>query len=138
MADRALEIVSIKNPAEFGLDPSVLEVGDKIIEVAGEKAVDQLDWHFYASEGKSVRIKVERKDGRVEDLVLPSEAVAGMEIWFKSMDFRRSCAASNCFVNDCRKTRVSLSSRWMIASSDTKRFSAPAAAATSLGARARS
>lgn len=104
MADRALEIVSIKNPADFGLDPSVLEVGDKIIEVAGEKAADQIDWHFYASHGKSVRIKVERRDGRVDELVLPSEAVAGMEIWFKAMDFRRCrCKCPFCFVDQMPK-----------------------------------
>jgi putative radical SAM enzyme (TIGR03279 family) len=104
MADRALEIVSIKNPSDFGLDPSVLEVGDKIIEVAGEKAADQLDWHFYAAQGKSVRIKVERKNGRIEQLVLPSDAVAGMEIWFRSMDFRRCrCKCPFCFVDQMPK-----------------------------------
>jgi putative radical SAM enzyme (TIGR03279 family) len=100
MADRALEIISMKNPADFGLDPSLLQIGDKIVEVAGEKAADQLDWHFYASQGKTVSIKVERPDGRVEEVTLPSEAVAGLEIWFKAMDFRRCrCKCPFCFVD---------------------------------------
>lgn len=104
MADRALEIISLKDPSEFGLDASVLQVGDKVIEVAGEKAADQLDWHFYASQGKSVNIKVERADGRVEEVVLPSDAVAQMEIWFKAMDFRRCrCKCPFCFVDQMPK-----------------------------------
>jgi putative radical SAM enzyme (TIGR03279 family) len=104
MADRALEIVSMKNPADFGLDPTVLRVGDKVLEVAGEKAADQLDWHFYAEQGKSVSIKVERTDGRVEDVVLPSRAVANLEIWFKAMDFRRCrCKCPFCFVDQMPK-----------------------------------
>lgn len=104
MADRPLEILSMKNPADFGMDPSVLEVGDKVLEVAGETAADQLDWHFYASQGKSVSIKVERKDGRVEDVVLPSEIVARLEIWFKAMDFRRCrCKCPFCFVDQMPK-----------------------------------
>jgi putative radical SAM enzyme (TIGR03279 family) len=104
MVDRALEIVSMKNPADYGLDPSVLQVGDKVLEVAGEKAADQLDWHFYASQGKSVSVKVERRDGRVEDVVLPSQALAGMEIWFKAMDFRRCrCKCPFCFVDQMPK-----------------------------------
>ena len=104
MADRALEIISIKDPTQLGLESSVLEVGDKIIEVAGEKAADQLDWHFYASQGKSVKIKVERKDGRVEDVVLPSDVVADLEIWFKAMDFRRCrCKCPFCFVDQMPK-----------------------------------
>ena len=104
MADRALEIISIKDPTQLGLESSVLEVGDKIIEVAGEKAADQLDWHFYASQGKSVNIKVERKDGRVEDVVLPSDVVADLEIWFKAMDFRRCrCKCPFCFVDQMPK-----------------------------------
>ncbi|MGD8415149.1 MAG: DUF512 domain-containing protein [Candidatus Latescibacterota bacterium] len=104
MADRALEIISMKDPAEFGLDPRVLGVGDKIVAVAGEKAEDQLDWHFYAAQGKTVRITVERQDGRVEDVTLPSEAVAGMEIWFRAMDFRRCrCKCPFCFVDQMPK-----------------------------------
>ncbi len=104
MADRALEIISMKNPEQFGLDPAVLSVGDKILEVAGEKAADQLDWHFYASQGKSVSIKVERKNGTVEDVVLPSETVAGLEIWFEAMDFRRCrCKCVFCFVDQMPK-----------------------------------
>jgi putative radical SAM enzyme (TIGR03279 family) len=104
MADRALEIISMKNPEQFGLDPSVLTVGDKILEVAGEKAADQLDWHYYAAQGKSVSIKVERKNGTVEDVVLPSETVAGLEIWFEAMDFRRCrCKCVFCFVDQMPK-----------------------------------
>jgi putative radical SAM enzyme (TIGR03279 family) len=104
MADRALEIISMKNPEKFGLDPSVLAVGDRILEVAGEKAADQLDWHFYASQGKSVSIKVQRPDGRIEDIVLPSETVAGLEIWFEAMDFRRCrCKCVFCFVDQMPK-----------------------------------
>ena len=90
----------MKDPADFGLDPSVLQVGDKIVEVAGEKAEDQLDWHFYASEGKMVSIKVERAGGEIEDITLPSSALAGMEIWFEAMDFRRCrCKCPFCFVD---------------------------------------
>jgi putative radical SAM enzyme (TIGR03279 family) len=92
------------NPGEFGLDPDVLGVGDRIIEVAGEKAADQLDWHFHASKSETVGIKVQRKDGRVEDVVLPSKAVAGLEIWFKAMDFRRCrCKCPFCFVDQMPK-----------------------------------
>jgi putative radical SAM enzyme (TIGR03279 family) len=100
MSDRALEIVSIKNPADFGLDPAVLAVGDRILEVAGQAAQDQLDFHFHASRGKTVSIKVERRDGRVEDVILPTSAVAGLEIWFEAMDFRRCrCKCPFCFVD---------------------------------------
>ena len=100
MADRALEIISMKDPADFGLDPSVLQVGDKIMEVAGEKAEDQLDWHFYASQGKTVTIKVERVGGEIDDVTLSSSALAGLEIWFKAMDFRRCrCKCPFCFVD---------------------------------------
>jgi putative radical SAM enzyme (TIGR03279 family) len=104
MADRALEIISMKDPADFGLDPSVLQVGDKIVEVAGEKAEDQLDWHFYASQGKTVSIKVERAGGEIEDVSLPSSALSGLEIWFKAMDFRRCrCKCPFCFVDQMPK-----------------------------------
>jgi len=104
MADRALEIISMKDPADFGLDPSVLRVGDKIVAVAGEKAEDQLDWHFYASQGKTVRITVERPDGEVEDVTLPSGTVAELEIWFRAMDFRRCrCKCPFCFVDQMPK-----------------------------------
>jgi putative radical SAM enzyme (TIGR03279 family) len=104
MADRALEIIAMKDPADFGLDPGVLRVGDKIVAVAGEKAQDQLDWHFYASQGKTVRVTVEREDGRVEDVTLPSAAVAGLEIWFRAMDFRRCrCKCPFCFVDQMPK-----------------------------------
>jgi putative radical SAM enzyme (TIGR03279 family) len=104
MADRALEIISMKDPREFGLEASVLQVGDKIIEVAGEPAADQLDWHYYASQGKAITIKVQRADGRVEDVVIPSKAVAGLDIWFKAMDFRRCrCKCPFCFVDQMPK-----------------------------------
>jgi putative radical SAM enzyme (TIGR03279 family) len=104
MADRALEIIAMKDPADFGLDPAVLRVGDKIVAVAGEKAEDQLDWHFYASRGKTVRVTVERPDGRVEDITLPSETVADLEIWFRAMDFRRCrCKCPFCFVDQMPK-----------------------------------
>lgn len=94
----------MKDPADFGLDPSVLRVGDKIVAVAGEKAEDQLDWHFYASRGKTVRVTVERPDGRVEDVTLPSETVAELEIWFRAMDFRRCrCKCPFCFVDQMPK-----------------------------------
>lgn len=94
----------MKDPADFGLDPSVLQVGDKIVEVAGEKAEDQLDWHFYASQGKTVSIKVERAGGEIEDVSLPSSALAGLEIWFKAMDFRRCrCKCPFCFVDQMPK-----------------------------------
>jgi putative radical SAM enzyme (TIGR03279 family) len=104
MADRALEIIAMRDPAEFGLDPSLLRVGDKIIAVAGVKAVDQLDWHFYASQGKTVRVTVERPDGCVEDITLPSDRVAQLEIWFRAMDFRRCrCKCPFCFVDQMPK-----------------------------------
>jgi len=104
MADRALEIVSIKDPADFGLDPGILAVGDRILEVAGETAEDQLDFHFHASRGKTVAIKVARRDGRVEDIALPTAAVAGLEIWFEAMDFRRCrCKCPFCFVDQMPK-----------------------------------
>ena len=104
MADRALEIVSMKNPADFGLDPSILAVGDRIVEVAGKPAEDQLDFHFHSSKGKTVAIRVERKSGVLEDIVLPSSAVAGLEIWFEAMDFRRCrCKCPFCFVDQMPK-----------------------------------
>jgi len=100
MADRALEIVAMKNPADFGLDPNVLAVGDRILEVAGQPAADQIDFHFHTSRGKTVTIRVARKDGAVEDVVLPTSAVAGLEIWFEAMDFRRCrCKCPFCFVD---------------------------------------
>jgi len=94
----------MKDPADFGLDPSVLRVGDKIIAVAGVKAEDQLDWHFYASQGKTVSITVQRPDGRIEEVTLPSDVVARLEIWFRAMDFRRCrCKCPFCFVDQMPK-----------------------------------
>src|SRR5262249_40136709 len=84
MADKALEIVSMKNPADFGLDPNILAVGDRIVEVAGKPAEDQLDFHFHSSKGKTVSIRVQRKDGSEENILLPTRAVAGLEIWFEA------------------------------------------------------
>ena len=104
MPDRALEIISMKDPTQFGLPAELLVVGDKIIEVAGEKAVDQLDFHFHTSLSDTVALKVEHRDGQVEDIVVPSEAVAGLEIWFKAMDFRRCrCKCPFCFVDQMPK-----------------------------------
>jgi putative radical SAM enzyme (TIGR03279 family) len=104
MADRALKIVSMKNPADFGLAPGVLAVGDAVVEVAGKPAEDQLDFHFHASRGKSVSITVERANGTRERIVLPTSAVAGLEIWFEAMDFRRCrCKCPFCFVDQMPK-----------------------------------
>jgi putative radical SAM enzyme (TIGR03279 family) len=104
MADKALEIVSMKNPADFGLDPNILAVGDRIVEVAGKPAEDQLDFHFHSSKGKTVSIRVERKDGTRENILLPTSAVAGLEIWFEAMDFRRCrCKCPFCFVDQMPK-----------------------------------
>lgn len=100
MPDRALEIVALKDPGRFGLPSDVLRVGDRILEVAGEVAEDQLDFHYHAEQGDTVSLRVQRADGRTEDLVLPSEAVAGMEIFFEAMDFRRCrCKCPFCFVD---------------------------------------
>jgi putative radical SAM enzyme (TIGR03279 family) len=104
VADRALEIISINEPGELGLEPKVLEVGDKIIEVAGEKAADQLDWHFYTSKSRTVGITVQRKDGSIDHVVLASKAIEGLEIRFKAMDFRRCrCKCPFCFVDQMPK-----------------------------------
>jgi len=104
MADKALEIVSMKNPADFGLDPNILAVGDRIVEVAGKPAEDQLDFHFHSSKGKTVSIRVQRKDGSEENVLLPTRAVAGLEIWFEAMDFRRCrCKCPFCFVDQMPK-----------------------------------
>jgi putative radical SAM enzyme (TIGR03279 family) len=104
MADRALKIVSMKNPADFGLAPGILAVGDAIVEVAGKPAEDQLDFHFHASRGKSVSMLVERADGARERITLPTRAVAGLEIWFEAMDFRRCrCKCPFCFVDQMPK-----------------------------------
>jgi putative radical SAM enzyme (TIGR03279 family) len=106
MADRALEIVSMKNPEDFGLAPGVLAVGDRIIEVAGRRAEDPLDFHFHSSRGRTVSMRVERRDGRVESVVLPTAAVAGLEIWFEAMDFRRCrCKCPFCFVDQMPRGR---------------------------------
>jgi putative radical SAM enzyme (TIGR03279 family) len=104
VADKALEIVSMKNPADFGLDPNILAVGDRIVEVAGKPAEDQLDFHFHSSKGKTVSIRVQRKDGSEENILLPTRAVAGLEIWFEAMDFRRCrCKCPFCFVDQMPK-----------------------------------
>lgn len=104
MADRALKIVSMKDPADFGLAQGVLAVGDAIVEVAGKPAEDQLDFHFHASRGKSVTILVERPNGTRDRIVLPTSAVAGLEIWFEAMDFRRCrCKCPFCFVDQMPK-----------------------------------
>jgi putative radical SAM enzyme (TIGR03279 family) len=100
MADRSLEIVSMKNPADFGLAPDILAVGDRILSVAGKPAEDQIDFHFHTASGKSVAIRVQRKGGAIEDIVLPTSAVAGLELWFEAMDFRRCrCKCPFCFVD---------------------------------------
>ena len=89
MADKALEIISMGDPTDFGLAADILAVGDRIIEVAGRKADDQLDFHYHVSRSPSVTIKVERRDGAVEVVTLPTEAIDGLQIWFEAMDFRR-------------------------------------------------
>jgi putative radical SAM enzyme (TIGR03279 family) len=100
MADKALEIVSMKNPADFGLAPDILSVGDRILTVAGKTAEDQLDFHFHTSRGRTVSLRVQRRNGEVENIVLPTAAVAGLEIWFEAMDFRRCrCKCPFCFVD---------------------------------------
>ncbi len=100
MAERALEIVALEPPERFGLAPDVLRVGDRIVTVAGEPADDPLDLHFHAESSDTVTLRVERADGRLEDLVLPTEAVAGMQIRFRAMDFRRCrCKCPFCFVD---------------------------------------
>lgn len=100
MADRALQIVSMGDPTEFGLAPDILAVGDRIVEVAGRKADDPLDFAYHASQGRAVRIKVERADGTVEDVTLPAQAVDGLQIFFEAMDFRRCrCKCPFCFVD---------------------------------------
>ena len=104
MADRALEIVALKDPTLFGLEPDVLRVGDRIVEVAGRKAEDQINFHFHASQGRTIHIRVERADGSLEDLSLPADAVSGLEIFFQAMDFRRCrCKCPFCFVDQMPK-----------------------------------
>jgi putative radical SAM enzyme (TIGR03279 family) len=104
MADRALEIVSMGDPADFDLASGILSVGDRIIEVAGRQATDQLDFHFHASSGGPVTMRVERKDGTVEDVTLPAKAIAGLGIYFEAMDFRRCrCKCPFCFVDQMPK-----------------------------------
>lgn len=94
----------MKNPADFGLAPGILAVGDGIVEVAGKPAADPLDFHFHASRGKSVSMLVERADGTRERIALPTRAVAGLEIWFEAMDFRRCrCKCPFCFVDQMPK-----------------------------------
>lgn len=94
----------MKDPADFGLAPGILSVGDHIVEVAGKPAEDQLDFHFHASRGKSVTVLVERANGSRERIVLPTRAVAGLEIWFEAMDFRRCrCKCPFCFVDQMPK-----------------------------------
>ncbi len=104
MADKALKIVSMNDPETVGLPAGVLAVGDRILEVAGKPAEDQIDFHFHTSRGRTVTIRVERNDGRVENLTLPTAAVAGLEIWFEAMDFRRCrCKCPFCFVDQMPK-----------------------------------
>lgn len=104
MADRALEILSMKNPVEIGLDASLLNVGDRILEVAGDVVVDQLDFHYHASLRDSISLKVERTDGTIEDVVLETKHVDDLGIVFKAMDFRRCrCKCPFCFVDQMPK-----------------------------------
>jgi len=104
MADKALEIIAMGDPAEFGLDPDILSVGDKIIEVGGHKAEDPLDFHFHASSGQTVTIEVERKNGVREVIAIPTDAVDGLGIFFDAMDFRRCrCKCPFCFVDQMPK-----------------------------------
>ncbi len=104
MADRGLEIVSMNDPASVGLDADILGVGDRVLEVAGKRAEDQIDFHFHTSRGRTVTLRVVRKDGREETIVLPTSAVAGLEIWFEAMDFRRCrCKCPFCFVDQMPK-----------------------------------
>jgi putative radical SAM enzyme (TIGR03279 family) len=100
MADRALRIVAIKDPASLGLPPGILAVGDRVLEVGGNKAEDPIDFHFHTAQGKRVSIRVAREGGAVEDVVLDARAVAGLEIRFEAMDFRRCrCKCPFCFVD---------------------------------------
>ncbi len=100
MADRALEILSLNDPRRFGLDPDVLRVGDRVLEVAGEAAKDPLDFHFHASSENALTIIVQRGDEPERTVTLPPEAVAGLNIHFQAMDFRRCrCKCPFCFVD---------------------------------------
>lgn len=104
MVEKALEIISVSNAAELELEEPLLEVGDKILEVSGEAAADQLDFLFHSSQSEAVSLRVQRRDGRIDDIVLSSEVVAALDIRFKPMDFRRCrCKCPFCFVDQMPK-----------------------------------
>jgi len=100
MVDRALTIVAIRDPASLGLPPGILAVGDRVLEVGGKKAEDPIDFHFHTAQGKRVSIRVARPGGEVAEVMLDARAVAGLEIRFEAMDFRRCrCKCPFCFVD---------------------------------------
>jgi hypothetical protein len=76
MADRALEIVSIKDPADFGL-AGILAVGDRVLEwQARPRRTNSTSIH--ASRGKTVAIRWPALTD-ASGIVLPTAAVAGLE-----------------------------------------------------------
>jgi len=100
MADRGLEILSLNDPSSVGLKSDALRVGDRVLEVQGEPAQDPLDFHFHAATDNALTVVVQRGNDPARRVVLSPEAVAGLEIRFQAMDFRRCrCKCPFCFVD---------------------------------------
>jgi len=100
LADRALKIVSLNDPEALGLPAGILAVGDHVLEVAGRRTEDPIDFVFHTSGDRRVSIRVARADGEETDVTLDAQAVADLEIRFEAMDFRRCrCKCPFCFVD---------------------------------------
>ncbi len=109
MTERALEIVSLNDPDGLGLDPDILAVGDRIIEVSGQATGDPLDFYYITaldsfieddSGDPGLKFKVERRDGTVRDISLTLLELQQLNVTFAPMDFRRCrCKCKFCFVD---------------------------------------
>ncbi|MFH1756357.1 MAG: DUF512 domain-containing protein [Candidatus Latescibacterota bacterium] len=100
MNDKALEIIMMNDPARCGLEADILSVGDSIIEVAGHRAQDQLDFHYYTAVARKVRLSIKKKNGELRKITLDADILHELNLTFSPMNFRRCrCKCKFCFVD---------------------------------------
>lgn len=100
MATEILSIISLKDPALFGLEESILEVGDEVLSVEGHDTRDQLDFYFYGASSDKPRMTVRRRSGEVHTIEIDAETLQDLDIRFAPMTFNQCrCRCPFCFVD---------------------------------------
>lgn len=100
----SLKIVSLNKPSIFGLDENILNIGDQVIEVNGNKTSDQLDFYFFLPENEKAQLRIKRKSGNTSDISLEASVLSALDIRFSPMSFKRcKCKCPFCFVDQMPK-----------------------------------